>query len=584
MSPPQAPPYILHKRYLHAKSRRPLTLRYIGPLPPTSSDPSSSSHPLSTSEHIWLGIEYDNPTLGKHSGTFQGLQVFETREEGSGAFLKCQTGKELVEGKSLVESLEERYGRLDPDSQAESHEGGGEDEEEIILGSSNGNIVVEAKYHKARQRLNNFEKLRNIGFGTESISRLGGDETVKAKMKERLKGVKWLGLEANLLGSWEAVADIASCFESLEVLTLSHSRFDPLPSSESENGNASYAPLGKINELHLSDCSLASAEISHLARLFPALEVLHLEANRTLHNLNCGEEALLSAWKGLKELRLGGCPLESWDTVMDSIAHLPSLESLDLSFTPITAIPRSDSRQFPKVTRLSLLSSSLTSWESIDALPSLLPSLTSLRFSLPDAPQESDAPAPPETPSLSITHQTSLQRSIIIAKIPSLAVFNSTPITEGERRDGEMFYLGYVVRYLDAHPGEEGKWGRWEELGKVYGRVEKKDGDESKKAGSGLRRKMITLQMHNAEPSTNPSPISLLPSSPLSLLQRKAARLFQFDPKAGIRVWTVRQGPGGEKERAVHATGGQLREVGWWFEDGDDVVVQVAGEDELWHV
>ncbi|ODO05137.1 hypothetical protein L198_01825 [Cryptococcus wingfieldii CBS 7118] len=580
MPPSSTPPYTLHRRYLHAKSRRPLTLRYIGPLPP-SSDPSSSF----TSEQVWLGIEYDDPTLGKHSGTFQGIRLFDTREEGSGAFLKYQTGKEIVEGKSLVESLEERYGLLDPASQTNSQESEGKDEEEIILGSSNGNIVVEAKYHKARQRLNNFEKLRNIGFGTESISRRGGNEEVKAKMKDRLKGVKWLGLEANLLGSWEEVADIASCFEGLEVLTLrrnhSHSKYDPLPNSGPTNGNA----FSRIKELHLSDCSLPCTEIPRLARLFPALEVLHLEANKTLRNLyyHGGKEVLLSAWKVLKEIKLGGCPLESWDTVMSFIAHFDSLESLDLSFTPVTAIPRSSAR-LPHITRLTLLGSSLTSWESIDALPSLFPSLTSFRFSLPNTPHESDAPAPPETPSLSVSHQTSLQRSIIIAKIPGLSIFNSTPITEGERRDAEMFYLGYVERYLETHPGEEGTWGRWDELGRLHGRVEKKDGDGVKKAGSGLKKKMITLQAYNADLSGGPSPISLLPSSPLSLLQRKAARLFQLDSKARIRVWTVRQDQGGQKEKAVHTTGGDLKEVGWWFEDGDDVIVQVAGEGELWIV
>ena len=54
------------RRYINAKNRQPLTLLYIGPLPPNTG--AETSGPSATT--IWLGVEYDDPTYGKgHSGT-----------------------------------------------------------------------------------------------------------------------------------------------------------------------------------------------------------------------------------------------------------------------------------------------------------------------------------------------------------------------------------------------------------------------------------------------------------------------------------------------------------------------------------
>jgi hypothetical protein len=95
------------KRYINTKNNQSLTLLYIGPLPP--SNPSERGSSSSTTQ--WLGVEYDDPEFGKgHSGTYEGLQIFQTRQEGAGAFIKLRTGNEFVEGKTFIDAIKGRYG------------------------------------------------------------------------------------------------------------------------------------------------------------------------------------------------------------------------------------------------------------------------------------------------------------------------------------------------------------------------------------------------------------------------------------------------------------------------------------------
>jgi hypothetical protein len=176
-------------RYLNAKNRQPLTLLYIGPLPPSSSiDPSASS---GSSIVQWLGVEYDDPTLGKgHCGVYEGIQVFQTRQHGAGAFIRLRTGLELIEGKEFVQAFRERYG-LDQD-QNQDHDGD-EDEasqQSVILGSSGSAIVVEAPGMKAvQERLRHLERLKQIGLEDELVCGVGGTEEQRAEMRARLKGM-----------------------------------------------------------------------------------------------------------------------------------------------------------------------------------------------------------------------------------------------------------------------------------------------------------------------------------------------------------------------------------------------------------
>ena len=163
---------VVGKRYINTKNRQPLTLLYIGLLPP--SDAGETSGPSASS--IWLGVEYDDPSQGKgHSGTYNTIQIFQTRQEGAGAFIKYKTGNELQEGKTFVQAINERYAL-----------GGGM--ESVILGSSNAVVVEAPGMDGVSKRLSNLEKLRQIGLEDELICGVGGSEEERADLRSRLKG------------------------------------------------------------------------------------------------------------------------------------------------------------------------------------------------------------------------------------------------------------------------------------------------------------------------------------------------------------------------------------------------------------
>ncbi|WRT67964.1 uncharacterized protein IL334_004938 [Kwoniella shivajii] len=628
--------YTVGQRYLHCKTLHPLTLRYIGPLPP--SPPSSFSSSASFSDHagndtIWLGVEYDSPSHGKgHNGTYKDIKVFDTRENGSGSFVKL-VGEPLKEGRGLIESIQERYGRIIiPSNQNETPNTQNQhtnssvyvqnvEKESIILGSTK--IIVETpNLSNVQERIGRLEKLRNIGFEEEFIGSLGGDDnddgTLRKVLKERMKGLKWLNISRNLISSWEEIRDIVYHFEGLEILTLNHSRFEPLSSTHEPDQLPKFkSTFNNIQELHLSDCCLSWDEICFITLLFPNIRILHLEANRLLTNLNRRLEGL----RELKELRLGGCPISNWNEIVSSLSDLPQLENLDISFTSIRSInssSSSDTKQFSNLKSIIMVEAQIRHWNDLDNLSDQLPNLTSIRITIPTSPMPIESLSFPSVKSdsvgkgLSITKkeeeegQNEIQlvdektlRLICISKFGRLTSFNSGTISSTERRDAELFYISFVRKWVKRNGGDKEERGRYQELCGIHGvGTESIDDGSVRKGKGGLRSKMINLKIHTSlmESDDNIKEISLLPSSPLSLLQRKASRLLGLPQvqSSALQVWSLNLVEGQEVDGIAISAGEQKKwekvikvtnpwedkQIGWWFENDDDIYVEHVVEED----
>ncbi|WWC88654.1 uncharacterized protein L201_003567 [Kwoniella dendrophila CBS 6074] len=581
-------------RYLNSKTLQPLTLRYIGTLPPSSND---------VGDQIWLGVEYDDPSNGKgHNGIYKDVQVFQTLEEGSASFLKYNQGlNPLKRGNSLINSIEDRYGEIRPkiipniDNETQSQSQITHENESVVLGSSENAIIVQApNLSSVREKVGKLEKLRNIGFEEEHIDSLGSDEETIEVLKQRMKGLKWLNLSKNLLSSWDQVLEIVDCFQGLEVLTLNHSRIRPIKIELDVKEKEKYIrSFSKIKELHLSNCLLSWDEVCSTTALFPNLEVLHVEANKRLNKLFRRFDDL----NNLKELTLGGCPISEWQNIVSTLSNSPKLESLDLSFTSIRTIPSpsltENDRKLDSLTTLTFLESSISNWSDLDNLSQFALNLHNLRLSVRKTPipqdtnQEIASGQTMEINQLLSVDDKSL-RSICIAEFPNLTMFNSNPITPIERRDSELFYISFVKKRIANNDEKIESWSRYEELCKLHN-VSKEINESNeigKKPKSGLKGRMIKLKIHT-EGSNDIQEISILPSARITLLQRKLTKLFgipvnQFEQ---IQIWNTtlldveKPESGLEKVNKVTCPW-EDKEVGWWFESNDEIFVEFVSEDD----
>ena len=162
---------------------------------------------------------------------------------------------------------------------------------------------------------------------------------------------------------------------------------------------------------------------------------------------------------------------------------------------PITSIQplpsdRGDKPPFRALRNLILSDVPIRDWSSVDSLASHLPYLTSLRIgtsaSLDDGDQETPRPPPPLSENL--FGDDILDRPILIAKLPSLEVLNSSRITPDERRNAEMSYVREVSQ-LASGSGAKTSWGRYAELKERHGMSSV---ETPKVVRSDLRSKMIS--------------------------------------------------------------------------------------------
>lgn len=183
-------------RYLYTSKGQvhPVTVRALLPATSTTDDgvgPSTAFRATSL-----VGIEYDDATRGKHSGSLDGRQVFTSRRAGAASFIKYDDYRpSLSRGWTFVEALEDRYGVTLPGSvQAALAEArvlsSSLAAAPVTLGGSGGAIRVEApNIEGIAQRMKQIERLKSVGLEEYHICGLGAGEDVKRYLADRMTGM-----------------------------------------------------------------------------------------------------------------------------------------------------------------------------------------------------------------------------------------------------------------------------------------------------------------------------------------------------------------------------------------------------------
>ncbi|KAL8933146.1 MAG: hypothetical protein Q9216_006506 [Gyalolechia sp. 2 TL-2023] len=279
------------------------TVRYKGPVDGTSG--------------LWLGVEWDNPTRGKHDGSRGGKKYFDclSKEPKAASFIRVS--KPSDPPRDFLTALGVKYGSKDaPNNRAAL-------KTIFICGKE----VKQVGFHSDRHRLMEWPTLRIISLDGLRLNGICPDrfpaESRGAAFEFLVNSLfqcEALDLSRNLFETWEAVLDICSALEWLRYLNL---RFKDLRSDAEE---------------------------------------------------------LEDTFKGLETLSLANTALD-WHTSLAVISHLPSRFTLVLRSNPLATLSTDPQLVFRNVTSLDLTSTLLAKISNLSPIPKTFPLLDTLQTS-----------------------------------------------------------------------------------------------------------------------------------------------------------------------------------------------------------
>lgn len=353
-----------------------------------------------------LGVEWDQPERGKHSGEYNGVQYFDVRHQGAGSFLKGT--KSSDKAKSFYKAVFEKYV---------------DDLEETPDVSVGKNKVVERvgmlKFHERQKHV---DRLVDIAVPGLCVSSVGEAEF-------QLSACQRLDLSFNLIETLQVAFDIAKTIPSVSEVVLNGNRF-------SSAGRGLPSVLS-IRALFLGDTLIGSALVQQAVAALPSLDTLGLFRNAwTDADYNCVAPHLHSI-----------ATIDLSENALETIPETGQFTVLNLSSNCIASIPK---WQVPNTstTELDLSSNRISWWTDIDNLCANYPGLRRLR--LRGNPVCTD-------PNADI---------YVLGRFASVEALNGSRITSEERRDAELYFMTKVAKH--EHPFDTTSV-RWNQLCDVYG-------------------------------------------------------------------------------------------------------------------
>ncbi|KAJ5934941.1 hypothetical protein N7466_004488 [Penicillium verhagenii] len=538
------------------------TIRYVGGVQGTAGD--------------WLGVEWDDPTRGKHAGEHKGVRYFtcKSNRPTAGSFVRPSRPSEPP--RSFLEALNEKYGSEFEQREAHNASNAGSASKSIEI---SGKVVEEVGFDKIRKQLAELEQLQIVLLdglriaGVLSSYEQPESSVVEAAPKIAITCPKIieLDLSRSLLTKWRDVWEICNQLKLLRRLRVNGNRFHPLEENLTFNG---------ITELRLEQTLLTWDEIAAVVSRFPVLTNLTASDNQ-LTTISCPLANTITS-----------LILENNDVTSISalrhLATLPNLGHLSVRGNNVSTILESSNDapdfHFPEtVFSLDLSRNNITSWEFLNHLPTLFPGLTTLRIS--SNPLYDEPPLPPSIAAATSTINASKAMTVDEAFMltlsrfpPTLSILNYSKITLQDRSNAEMYYLSLIgkelsatteadeERVLTAHP-------RYAELCEQYGEPRITRAVEADGSGNriihprSVAARLVKMAFHLSSPSavdldTAQIPVKEVPHS-FNTYQLKAlvSRLFDLAPAGFKLVWET-----DEWDPIAKATVDEED----WAEDSDD--------------
>ncbi|KAI5297754.1 hypothetical protein KEM55_004282 [Ascosphaera atra] len=510
----------------------------------------------------WLGVEWDDPTRGKHAGEHQGIRYFNcrSRQPTAGSFVR--PNRPVDKPRGFLEAMHDKYVSDSRSNEQPRLPGMAGVSHPIQF---NGKIAEEVGFDKIRQKLSALQELKIVlldglqinGVLSEPVGKELYEQELE-KIGETCPKIVDLDLSRNLLMSWKEVNNICKSLPKLKSLRLIGNRFSKIEDGLHFQG---------VTDLSLDETLLSCAEVTSITRGFPTLKQLSLSSNE-LTSLSTGLP------DSLTELRLEYNGIETLEALRP-VSKLPNLTRLSLRGNNISDIFAKDSARdalvfFSTLLALDISFNRIDSWSFIDQLPRVFPGLKTLRISdnplYMQPPISSDVSGIPEK-AMTIDEAYMLT----LARIGQLENLNYSHITPNDRQNGELYYLSLIRRELAALPEDQEqlvlqKHPRYAELCKLHGEqhIDRASAGTSSINPRSLAARLVKITFY--QPETGESVRKEIPNT-LDIYAVKAfvARAFRVPPMTFKLIW--------ETEEWDPIREGDVKEDEW---DSEDEMAETA--------
>uniref|UniRef100_A0A1B0AXA3 Tubulin-specific chaperone E n=1 Tax=Glossina palpalis gambiensis TaxID=67801 RepID=A0A1B0AXA3_9MUSC len=306
----------------------------------------------------WLGIEWDDPSRGKHNGVVNGKHYFYTAHPTAGSFIRPD---KLGPFESLETAARERYL---VDSEKSLDQQLIREAQELLQAS----LFQVVGLEKLARKQSKFEHLTEISVAGSPVNSAG--------YLMEFTALTTLNLSHTLIWNWQIIAETCRQVSTLKNLNLSCNRF--VAPSDSQTVELSSA-FDNLQLLNLRNCEFRDwHEIIQTARLWPQIMSVGLQEN-PISEISISISTK-DVFKNLRELDLHRTKITDFDHIC-KLGYLETLVSLNLTENGIKEVklpdcePNTKLDMFISLEQLSLLYNPIRNetdtFNELDKLPQL---------------------------------------------------------------------------------------------------------------------------------------------------------------------------------------------------------------------
>ncbi|KAF2154608.1 tubulin-specific chaperone E [Myriangium duriaei CBS 260.36] len=372
----------------------------------------------------WLGVEWDDPSRGKHDGNFEGRRYFSCKSSSSQCASFLRPDAKFDATKTVKQAVTEKYAPTD-------------DLNAMAAVKISGKTVEETGYNKILLRQSKLGSLANVILDGQSLT--APDDGERHDLALLCPKAVLVDLGWNLFETFDQIRHALGGLASLRSLSLEGNRLHSFDCDES---------FEYVTNLNLDHMLLSPEQLHSILSNFPLLRQLSVSTNLLFQPGSCQMPT------DLTELQLNNNGLTDLVSMIPWLSRCKELIKLGLKNNKISSVREGSQGQgaiskFQKcIKEVDLAFNAISSWTFFDTITILIPGLQHLRISGNPIYEASTRP------NGKLLDQTQVSM-IIIARVPQLQTLNFTAIADKDRLNAETFYLSLIAEELSNAPAAD---------------------------------------------------------------------------------------------------------------------------------